>query len=158
MTSGTFLIISHSGFGSSSRVARLASSSLTVFSSSRSSWIWDATRTFLSGDDCRGDDEKDSFLFLLGVCGISAIAFLGDLLSVFDALVNAGPRRFRAGELSTFKACRLVLTLPALFAALRAERGVKNLLKERGVTGGGFFGLRRAPSSDTIEGGEDGTS
>lgn len=77
---------------------------------------------------------------------------------MFDILVNAGPRRFRAGERISFKACRLVLTLPALFAALSAERGVKNLLKDRGVTGGGFLGLRRAPSSDTTEGGEDGTS
>jgi hypothetical protein len=42
--------------------------------------------------------------------------------------------------------------------ALREERGVKNLLKDRGVTGGGRFGFRRDPASDTTDGGDDGMS
>jgi hypothetical protein len=35
---------------------------------------------------------------------------------------------------------------------------VKNFLNERGVTGGGLLGFRRAPASDTMDGGEDGIS
>lgn len=71
--------------------------------------------------------------------------------------MNAGPRRLTAGELRTFNACRLVFTLPAL-VLLSIERGVKNLLKDRGVTGGGLFGLCRNPASDAIDGGEEGSS
>lgn len=33
---------------------------------------------------------------------------------------------------------------------------MKNFRNDLGVTGGGFFGLRRIPTSEAIEGGEDG--
>jgi len=72
------------------------------------------------------------------------------------ALVNAGPFLFKDVELSSLSACRLVCT--SLSAERREDRGVKNLLNERGVTGGGLLGFRRAPDSDTMDGGEDGIS
>jgi hypothetical protein len=106
-------------------------------------------------------DEKDSFLFLLGVRVTSVNGLFRipwpTLFDVF-AFVKAGPSLFNVVELSSCKACRFVLTLPKLFALLRADRGVKNLLNERGVTGGGFFSLRRVPASDTTDGGEEGIS
>lgn len=73
-----------------------------------------------------------------------------------DVLVNAGPRRFTAGEFSARKACRFVLTLLPLFPLSRRERGVKNRLKDRGVTVGGFLCRRPLPVSDAIDGGEEG--
>lgn len=101
----------------------------------------------------------ENFLLVLGVRVSSVEASFAVRFSVpLETLVNAGPRRLTTGELSSFKACRLVLTFPVLLAALSNERGVKNLLNERGVTGGGRLGLRRVPASDTIEGGDDGIS
>lgn len=148
-------------FGSSTPIVGPISISPTVFSRTRSSSTPVATRTFLSGDDCCGEpgEENESFLFRLGVLASSAKGFLGaPWCPSIDALVNAGPRRFRVGELISPNACRFVLTLLVLFAALRADRGVKNLLNERGVTGGGLLGLRRVPASETTDGGEDGIS
>lgn len=43
-----------------------------------------------------------------------------------------------------------------LFDVPRAERGVKNLRKDLGVTGGGRLGLRELSTSDIIDGGEEG--
>jgi hypothetical protein len=123
-----------------------------------------ARRTFLIGEDCGGEpgEEKDSFRFLLGVFAVSVKGlFRIPRVIVFDtsealALVNAGPRLFKDVVLSSLNACRLACTLPNV--ALRADRGVKNLLNERGVTGGGLLGFRRVPASETIEGGDEGMS
>lgn len=104
-------------------------------------------------------EENESFLFLAGVRITSAGSFWVVLIPEgFDARVKAGPERFSAGELRILNACRLLLTPTTLFPVLSIERGVKNLLNERGVTGGGFFGLRLGATSDAIEGGEDGSS
>lgn len=79
------------------------------------------------------------------------------LIAAFSVLVNAGPSRLTAGELRAIRAWRLVLTaFPRLLSC--NERGVKKRLKDRGVTGGGFFGLRRKPASEVIEGGDEGIS
>lgn len=101
-------------------------------------------------------EENESLRFLLGVRIISVGS--GLLIAAFNVLVKAGPRRLTAGELSAMRAWRLVLTpFPRLPLSCN-ERGVKNLLKDRGVTGGGFLGLRRNPASEAIEGGEEGIS
>lgn len=76
-----------------------------------------------------------------------------DAFKVF-ALVNAGPRRFKDVVLSSLSACRVV----TFATALRDDRGVKNLLNERGVTGGGLLSFRRVPASETMDGGDDGMS
>ena len=77
-------------------------------------------------------------------------------LPAFEDLVNAGPRRFTAGEFNARKACRVVLTMLPLFPLFRRDRGVKKRRKDLGVTVGGFRGLRPLPASDATEGGEDG--
>lgn len=151
----------YSGFDWASRSGSGIWISSTGRSRITSSWMRGAIRTFLSGDDCCGEprDEIENFLFVLGMRVSSVEAwFAGRLSMPFGILVNAGPRRLTTGELSSFRACRLVLTFPVLPAALSNERGVKNLLNDRGVTGGGRLGLRRVPASDTIEGGDDGIS
>lgn len=65
-------------------------------------------RTFFKGDDCSGDtvEEKECFLFLLGVQSKSSGNPSCELLALpaFNVLVNAGPRRFTAGEFSVRKA------------------------------------------------------
>lgn len=127
---------------------------------SSSSSAGDLTRTFLRGEDCNGEaaEEKECFRFRLGVPAKPGKPSFGlQPLPAFD-LVNAGPRRLTAGEFKALKAWRLVFTLLALFPLLSIERGVKNRLKDRGVTGGGFLVLRRVPASDAIEGGDDGIS
>ena len=116
------------------------------------------SQTFLNGDDCCGEpagEENDSFLFLLGVrTTISRGGLSGSPCSLtWEALVKAGPRRFMLGHDSTANAWRLVRTEP-----LRVDRGVKNLLNERGVTGGGRFGLIRVAASDATDGGGVGSS
>lgn len=100
-------------------------------------------------------EEKESFRFLLGVfrsAGESSTMFC------LDVLLKAGPWRLRAGEWRAFKAWRFVLTVPGLELPLSFERGVKNFLSRLGVTEGCPLGLRRAPASDAIDGGDEGTS
>lgn len=138
------------------------SRSRTVVLCSVSSPAGDRTRTFFNGDDWRGDatEEKECFLFLLGVrtksSGNPSKGFRA--LPALEVLVNAGPKRFTAGEFSVLKACRFVLTLLALLPLFNRERGVKNRRNDRGVTVGGFFGRRPPPASDATEGGEEGIS
>lgn len=124
-----------------------------------------ARRTLRIGEDCGEEpgEEKESFRFLLGVLAISVNGlFRIPWLTVFGAfrdfaLVNAGPLRFRDVVLSSLRACR-VAGIKLMAAALRDDRGVKNLLNERGVTGGGLLGFRRVPASETMDGGDDGMS
>lgn len=121
-----------------------------------------ARRTLRIGEDWGGEagEEKDSFRFLLGVLAVSVNGlFKIPWLTVFGAfkdfaLVNAGPRRLSDVVFSSLSACRVV----TFATALRDDRGVKNLLNERGVTGGGLLGFRRVPASETMDGGDDGMS
>lgn len=121
-----------------------------------------ARRTLRIGEDWGGEagEEKDNFRFLLGVLAVSVNGlFKIPWLTVFGAfkdfaLVNAGPRRLSDVVFSSLSACRVV----TFATALRDDRGVKNLLNERGVTGGGLLGFRRVPASETMDGGDDGMS
>lgn len=117
--------------------------------------------TFRRGEDWCGEsaEEKENFLFLLGVrsIGVAAILLLPFSCPLKDR-AKAGPSRFRVGEVSSLSACLFVRTEPALLLAFSAERGVKKRLKERGVTGGGLLGLCRVPVSETTDGGEEGIS
>lgn len=131
------------GLTSSSLDSILSWMSRTGTATSSSFWTAWRTWTFLRGDDCKGEpiEEKESFRFRVGVRVKSGAS--GLCSTALDVLVKAGPRRLTAGELRAFKAWRLVLTELALFPPSSMERGVKNRLKDRGVTGGGFLGLRR---------------
>lgn len=129
---------------------------------SNSSPVGDRTRTFFNGEDCSGEtvEENECFRFRLGVraksCGRPSSGLLA--LPALDVLVKAGPKRFTAGEFKALKAWRFVFTLLALLPLFSRERGVKKRLKDRGVTVGGFLGLRPPPASDATEGGEEGNS
>lgn len=150
------------GVGSAMRPLPVKSISRMVALCSDSSPTGDRTRTFFNGDDCRGEaaEENECFLFLLGVrIKSSGKPSAGSrALPAFEVLVNAGPKRFTAGGFSVPKACRFVFTLLPLFPLLSKERGVKKRRKDRGVTVGGFRGLRPPPASDATDGGEDGSS
>lgn len=132
--------------------------SLTGTAVSSSSGTGIRIRTFLNGEDWSGEEEKESFRLRGGVRRPASSLTSGWLSIGFGDLVNAGPRRLTAGELRLLNAWRLDFTLPALEPLPSIERGVKNLLNERGVTVGGFLCLRRTPASEAMDGGEEGTS
>lgn len=71
-------------------------------------------------------------------------------LSSSDIFGNAGPFRPRddGGDSRSFKTSRLARVLERVFGPLRDDLGVKNRLKDLGVTGGRFLGFK--------EGGEEG--
>jgi hypothetical protein len=77
------------------------------------------------------------------------------VLPALEVLEKAGPRRFTAGDVRARKACRLVEGVVEVSALGSKERGVKNRRNDRGVTVGGFLGLR---VSEAIDGGDEGGS
>lgn len=128
-----------------------------ILISCSTSCVGDRTRTLLRGEDCgETTEENEFFLFLLGVRIKSSGKPSWGLL-VLPALVleKAGPRRFTAGDVNARKAWRLVEGVIEVSPVGSKERGVKNRRNDRGVTVGGFLGLR---VSEAIDGGDEGGS
>jgi hypothetical protein len=64
-------------------------------------------RILLNGEDCSGElvEEKDSFLFLLGVrLEPWGRHFIVTFSGFLDVLTSAGPSRFRTGEVMSLNA------------------------------------------------------
>lgn len=107
-------------------------------------------RTLLVGED-GGGLENDNFRFLLGVDGtFSGMVFIWLFSELLETRAKAGPSRFKADDEISPRMQRLGrLFVPC--SPERSDRGVKNLLNDLGVTGGGFLGL-----IEGADGGEDG--
>lgn len=129
-----------------------------ILISCSTSCVGDRTRTLFRGEDCgETTEENEFFLFLLGVrmksSGKSSWGLL--VLPALEVLEKAGPRRFTAGDDSARNAWRLVEGVIEVSPTGNKERGVKNRRNDRGVTVGGFLGLR---VSEAIDGGDEGGS